>query len=108
MATVGVNKSITKIPCRYLEHWRENQSPLGSGEYWPMDMEDCNHPPFEDEQKEIELEGWGACDVTCPGYEAEEVGVCSRHGEFVKRYGCEECMFEEQYIVLRPGMVKRR
>jgi hypothetical protein len=82
---------MNKIPCKYLEHWVENQSPLGSGEYWPMDMEDCTHPPFGDEQKEIEFEGWGKCDETCPGYEPMEVAICPKHGEYIKNYGCEGC-----------------
>ena len=86
-----------KAPCRYLEHWRENQSPLGSGEYWPMDMEDCNHPGFDNASKDAELENYGKCDEGCPGYEPMEVATCPKHGEFVKEWGCEECMVEEQY-----------
>jgi len=107
------SESMVKIRCRHLEHWRENQSPLGSGEYWPMDMEDCSHPGFDDEQKQIALEGWDHCDETCPGYEPEELGVCPKHGNFIKRDGCEECMFEEQYqaelpqISARPGTMSK-
>jgi len=86
-----------KVPCKYWEHWVENQSPLGSGEYWPMDMEDCSHPGFEDISKEIELERYGKCDENCPGYEPMEVAVCEKHGEFVKEWGCDRCMVEEQY-----------
>ena len=82
------------IPCKWLEHWRENQSPLGSGECWPMDMTGCGHPPFTDETKEIELEHYGQCNEGCPGYEPMEVGICEKHGEFIKDWGCEDCMAE--------------
>lgn len=83
------------IPCKWLEHWRENQSPLGSGEYWPMDMTDCNHPLLEDEAQEIQLENYGKCDKGCPGYEPMEVALCEKHGEYVKKWGCDGCMADD-------------
>ena len=88
---------MNNVPCKYLEHWRENQSPLGSGEYWPMDMEDCSHIGFEDISKQIELERYGGCDVNCPGYKPMELAVCAKHGEYVKDWGCFDCMADEQY-----------
>jgi len=83
-----------KTPCKHLEHWRENQSPLGSGEYWPMDMEGCSHPGFGDTPKEVELENYGKCDEGCPGYEPMEVAICPKHGEYIREYGCGACMVE--------------
>jgi len=57
-------------------------------------MHACTHPGFDDRQKQIEFEGWGRCDETCPGYEPEELGVCPKHGRFIKRYGCGGCMID--------------
>ncbi len=84
-----------KIPCKYYEHWRENQSPLGSGECWPMDMEDCNHPGFDNVQRQMELETYEACNENCPGYKPIETKVCPKHGLFIAKYGCESCQAEE-------------
>lgn len=89
------------IPCKYLERWVENQSPLGSGEYWPMNMEECNHPSSESERNEQQPEEYDKCDERCPGYEPMEVATCPKHGEFVKEYGCDGCLADEYEMMKR-------
>jgi len=74
------------IPCRWLDCWTENQSPLGSGEYWPMRMSECGNPN----------ENYGdECSPNCSGYEPMEVAICDKHGEFIKESGCDGCMAED-------------
>jgi len=44
--------------CRFYETWSENQSPLGSGMNWPMQMEDCS---AEGDEETVMGEGEGPC-----------------------------------------------
>ena len=88
---------MNNIPCKFFAHWSENQSPLGSGLNWPMDMYDCVHPDFPDIEKQMAFEEWSCnnqCSPDCPGYEAMEVTVCEKHGEFLKDAGCDGCMYD--------------
>ena len=86
------------IPCKWKEHWTENQSPLGSGLNWPMEFSDCGHAGFvEDANRREKLEDYwqeNDCSPDCPGYEPMEVAVCGKHGEFLKASGCDGCMYD--------------
>lgn len=85
------------IPCKHLEHWSENQSPLGSGLNWPMEFEDCGHPGFEDTEKQYAFEVYvenNDCSPQCPGYEPVKVAICKKHGEFLEAAGCDGCMYD--------------
>ena len=63
-----------KLKCKYWATWTENQSPLGSGEYWPMQMEDCDYPG------ELDIVDGDSCDG-CPAYEPVPMVSCAIHGE---------------------------
>lgn len=106
-------------PCKYFSSYTENQSPLGSGMYWPKEMTDCDHPGFpDDEQKQVLFENYGRCDVDCPGYEPEPTLNCPKHGEYFGSEGCVECEYEfykgggwddvvaEKTAIARIGFVK--
>jgi hypothetical protein len=87
------------LPCRFEEHWTENQSPFGSGLYWPMEVGDCGRPESTDVEKEktfvAYVEGEHAdCNKSCPGYEPVDVDNCEKHGEFIKGEVCDGCMEE--------------
>ncbi len=95
---MAVNK-IENIPCKYEEHWTENQSPLGSGYYWPEEFSDCGFRGFENEKEQMKYEEYleskdFTCDKRCPGYEATEVKTCEKHGEFLAMSGCDGCMYD--------------
>ena len=84
------------IPCKHFRSWYENQAPLGSGRYWPEYFEECCHPEFDDPVKEKAFRYYAdncRCGKDCPGYEPVEIAVCPKHGEYIKRDGCEECRY---------------
>lgn len=91
------------IPCKYLEHWSENQSPLGSGRNWPMEFTDCAHPGFPNDSAKEEKLGDGICDETCLGYEPVEIAVCEKHGEFIRDDGCANCMHDSYLECKKSG-----
>ena len=76
-----------KLPCKYHGSHTENASPHGSGENWPMVVDDCGNEDGAGESP--------ACDETCKGYEAMEVAVCDKHNtEYLWGHGCGMCMEE--------------
>ena len=89
------------IPCKWFEHWRENHGPIG--ECWMEDMSGCGRDLFEDESIEMTFEEYGNCDSGCPGYEPLEVITCEKHGEFIKEYGCDGCMYDDYIECQRMG-----
>ena len=94
------------IPCKFLAHWTENQSPLGSGLNWPMHFSDCGHPELDSTSKQEEFEAYAEnneCSPECPGYEPLEVSVCDKHGEFLKASGCDGCMYDSYLECKKSG-----
>ena len=94
------------VRCIYYGVTTENQSPFGSGEYWPMTTRECFFEP-EDEELIKQFEQYGSCDVGCPGYEAEPTGYCSKHGTYELRNGCEGCWGDAMYREYMEAMESR-
>jgi len=79
--------------CAYFMQWTENQSPYGSGEYWPMTFTDCGYN-WQEEPPE-------GCGITtpCPHWKPVEVYTCPRHGQYLD--GCDKCEYE--YLLESKG-----
>lgn len=78
--------------CRFLETWNENQSPHGSGRYWPMAMADCT---CDDEGEDYPDDG------NCPHWKPIDVAVCEKHQrEYLADGICPDCegeAYEQMY-----------
>lgn len=79
--------------CKFMRTWQENQSPLGSGLYWPETISEC---VFDDRlDGDIQIEDDDGIDKPCPAFEPVEIGHCDKHGDFLAREGCPGCLADE-------------
>lgn len=91
-----------KIPCKHLSSWSENQSPLGSGLYWPEYFEACtlegkiDELQFSDEELYNQFTNGEIGCKNCPLYEPIPTEVCPKHDyEFLETDGCSVCEEDE-------------
>ena len=71
---------------------------MGSGEYWPMDFEECSNPKvteFEETTPEEWNEHWGDRE-DCPFFIPRETAICGKHGEYFTDQGCCGCIYEAE------------
>lgn len=81
------------LPCKWLNKWTENQSPLGSGLYWPEEFEECGY----NGSLECNCEEPDKCNPSCPAYEPVPTKICPKHDvEYLASEWCGSCE-EESY-----------
>ena len=88
--------------CRFLSEWHENQAPLGSGYVWNEDFSECG---FEGAKESEALskedwdnwqEDWGLDENNkCPYWKGLQIETCPKHGEYIAKYGCNDCEAEQ-------------
>ena len=77
--------------CGNLRSYYENGSPLGSGEFWPMEVQDC-----ADEDASFEWEGPES--GPCPAFKPPVGLACAKCGKWVADDfpWCEDCYPDEK------------